>query len=122
MFKHMDPAGDETAMFRQPYEACSPDGAEHWPVLFAKFVIMATTEPHIALADLRCISAPTLVVVGDDDLVTLEHTVALAAPEQCYLGHHRWGWLADEASTELLWGYVDDGMDLVAGLRAGLHG
>src|SRR4051794_6712890 len=77
LFKHMDPAGDETAMFRQPYEACSPDGAEHWPVLFAKFVTMATTEPHIDLADLRRISAPTLIVVGDDDIVTLEHTVAL---------------------------------------------
>ena len=64
-------------MFRQPYEACSPDGADHWPVVFAKFVTMATTEPHIDVADLRRVSAPTLIVVGDDDIVTLEHTVDL---------------------------------------------
>jgi pimeloyl-ACP methyl ester carboxylesterase len=77
MLAHMDPAGDEVAMFRDAYVAHSPDGAEHWPVFFAKFVAMASSEPHIAVEQLAQISAPTLVVAGDDDVVTLEHTVAL---------------------------------------------
>ena len=77
MFTHMDPAGDEAAIFRQPYEACSPDGADHWSVVFDKFVTMATAEPHIDPVELQRISAPTLIVVGDDDMVTLEHTVDL---------------------------------------------
>jgi pimeloyl-ACP methyl ester carboxylesterase len=77
MFSEMDAAGDELAMFRDAYEACSPDGPDHWPVFFAKFVSMVASEPHIALGELDRISAPTLVVVGDDDMVSLEHTVDL---------------------------------------------
>ena len=38
---------------------------------------MATTQPAIKIEQLGDISASTLVVVGDDDLVTLEHTVSL---------------------------------------------
>ena len=64
-------------MFRDAYVAHSPDGADHWPVFFAEFITMATTEPHITADELARISAPTLVVVGDDDLVSLEHTLAL---------------------------------------------
>jgi pimeloyl-ACP methyl ester carboxylesterase len=45
--------------------------------VFAKFLEMAGGEPHIAEADLARISAPTLVLIGDDDMVTLEHTAAL---------------------------------------------
>jgi len=55
----------------------SPDGPEHWPVLFAKFTEMLQREPHIPVRELARISAPTLVVAGDDDMVSLEHTVAL---------------------------------------------
>jgi pimeloyl-ACP methyl ester carboxylesterase len=77
MLANMDPASDDVAMFRDAYVAHSPDGAEHWPVFFAKFVVMAASEPHIAAEHLAQISAPTLVVAGDDDLVSLEHTVAL---------------------------------------------
>lgn len=76
-FAAMDPNGDEMAMFRQAYQACTPDGPEHWPVVFAKFVEMAASEPHIPDADLARISSPTLFMVGDDDLVSLEHTVHL---------------------------------------------
>src|SRR5439155_17097126 len=77
MFAEMDPAGDEVALFRSLYEAHSPDGADHWPVFFAKFRAMATSEPHIPVEDLSRISSPTLVLVGDDDIVSLEHTVDL---------------------------------------------
>jgi pimeloyl-ACP methyl ester carboxylesterase len=77
MFANMDPNGDEMAMFRSLYEMHSPDGPEHWPVVFGKFVEMTQREPHIPVGELARISAPTLVVAGDDDMVSLEHTVAL---------------------------------------------
>ena len=77
MFAHMAPDGDEMAMFRGLYEQHSPDGPEHWPVVFAKFVEMTQREPHIAVDDLARITAPTLVVVGDDDMVTLAHSETL---------------------------------------------
>jgi len=63
--------------FRAAYEAVSPDGPGHWPVVFAKVMDLWSGEPHIPLADLGAIRARTLVLVGDDDLITLEHTVAL---------------------------------------------
>lgn len=63
--------------FRAVYEVVSPDGPDHWPVVFSKLTNLWQTEPHIPLADLGGIRARTLVLVGDDDLVTLEHTVAM---------------------------------------------
>ena len=62
-------------MFRTPYEATSPDGPEHWPVVVAKFKEMVATQPTISVEQLGGITAATLVVVGDDDMITLEHTV-----------------------------------------------
>lgn len=38
---------------------------------------MAAREPHIAEADLARISAPTLVLIADDNMVSLEHTASL---------------------------------------------
>jgi pimeloyl-ACP methyl ester carboxylesterase len=40
-------------------------------------VDMSRREPHIPLGDLARIGAPTLVMVGDDDLFSMDHTVAL---------------------------------------------
>lgn len=71
------PDSDDLAMFRTPYEAASPDGPEHWPVVVAKFKEMVATQPTIGVEELGGITASTLVVVGDDDMVTLEHTVCL---------------------------------------------
>ncbi|MEV8536370.1 alpha/beta hydrolase [Streptomyces sp. NPDC051211] len=64
-------------MFRAMYEAVSPDGADHWPVIVGKSADMFRTQPDIPPQDLARIGAPALVLVGDDDLVTLEHTIAL---------------------------------------------
>jgi pimeloyl-ACP methyl ester carboxylesterase len=68
---------DDLAMFRAAYEAATPDGPEHWPVAFAKFQALVSTQPNIAVAELGRISAPTLVLAGDDDMISLEHTIAL---------------------------------------------
>jgi pimeloyl-ACP methyl ester carboxylesterase len=67
----------EMEMFRAMYEAASPDGPEHWPIVVGKLVEMYRTEPNILIEDLGRISAPTLVLVGDDDIVSLEHTLEL---------------------------------------------
>ena len=67
----------EMEMFRSMYEAASPDGAEHWPVVVGKMVEMFRAEPNISIEDLGRIGAPTLVLVGDDDIVPLEHTIEL---------------------------------------------
>ena len=88
MFAGMTPDAEEMAMFRGLYEMHSPDGPEHWPVVFGKFVEMVKREPHISLDDLAGISAPTLVIIGDDDLVTIEHTAALL-PRHPELGARR---------------------------------
>jgi pimeloyl-ACP methyl ester carboxylesterase len=77
MLTEMDPAGDDVAMFRELHAAHSPDGADHWSTFLAKFVAMAMSEPHIPVEALGRISSPALVVVGDDDMVSLEHTIAL---------------------------------------------
>jgi pimeloyl-ACP methyl ester carboxylesterase len=68
---------DEMAMLRQMHEAVAPGGPDSWKVLFDKFTIMAKTQPHITPEELGRISAPTLVLTGDDDLMTLEHTATL---------------------------------------------
>lgn len=77
MLDQMAPDAPDLAVFREAYEAVSPDGAAHWPVVVGKLAAMFRTEPTIRTEDLARITAPTLVLVGDDDLMTLEHTIAL---------------------------------------------
>jgi pimeloyl-ACP methyl ester carboxylesterase len=78
MMASWTPASDEVAMLRSPYESVSPDGPEHWPVVFAKFLEMASTQPTISIEQLGTVNAPTLVLAGDDDMIALEHTAALS--------------------------------------------
>jgi pimeloyl-ACP methyl ester carboxylesterase len=61
----------------QRYAAVSPDGAAHFPVVAEKVVRMALTQPRLSADQLAGVRARTLVVCSDDDVVTLEHTVAL---------------------------------------------
>ncbi len=77
MFVHMTPDSDDMAMFRSLYEMHSPDGPEHWPVVFGKFAEMTQREPHIPVDELARISVPALVLAGDDDMVSIEHSAAL---------------------------------------------
>jgi pimeloyl-ACP methyl ester carboxylesterase len=63
-------------MFRSLHAASSPDGPEHWPIFFKKyFEMVGSAQPDIKPDELAGISTPTLVVSGDDDMVTLEHTM-----------------------------------------------
>jgi pimeloyl-ACP methyl ester carboxylesterase len=73
----MTAGSDDLAVFRTPSEAASPDGPEHWPVVFAKSQKMVSTQPNITHEQLGQISAPTLVLACDGDMISLEHTSAL---------------------------------------------
>jgi len=69
-----DPAWD---LLASRYAALSPDGAEHFSVVAEKTLAMFAREPTMTQDDISEITAPTLVMVGDDDAVRLDHTVAL---------------------------------------------
>ncbi|MGO4857028.1 alpha/beta fold hydrolase [Arthrobacter sp. 2MCAF14] len=55
----------------------SPDGPEHLEVVFGKSVATFTSEPELTTTDIAHITQPVLVMVGDDDVVTLPHTLSL---------------------------------------------
>jgi pimeloyl-ACP methyl ester carboxylesterase len=57
------------------YAAISPDGREHYPVVHRKLDDMHVRGPELTPHDLRNISCRTLLMVGDDDQVTLEHAI-----------------------------------------------
>ena len=59
------------------YNEVSPDGPDHFPVVFSKLKHLFLNEPHLTIEDLAAIQAPTLVVAADRDLMTIEHTVEL---------------------------------------------
>jgi pimeloyl-ACP methyl ester carboxylesterase len=65
-------------MLVDEYAALSPDGRDHLPVVFAKLSRAILDTPE-TLTDLARITAPTLVMAGDDDLVTVEHAEAMRA-------------------------------------------
>jgi pimeloyl-ACP methyl ester carboxylesterase len=72
--------GDQVMGFlRAGYDPVSPDGPEHFPVVYAKTMHMLETEPEINLESLTVVGAPTLVLQGDRDEVTLEHGAAVAS-------------------------------------------
>lgn len=77
MLDAMTPSGPDLAFFRELYGPVSPDGAGHWPVVAEKVIDMWRTQPALTAEDLARVGAPTLVMAGDDDLMTLEHTTAL---------------------------------------------
>jgi pimeloyl-ACP methyl ester carboxylesterase len=80
LVEQLSAGGDQVIGFlRAGYDPVSPDGAEHFPVVYAKTMQMLATEPEIDLASLTVVGAPTLVLQGDRDEVTLEHGAAVAA-------------------------------------------
>ncbi len=63
---------------RVEYDQVSPDGPAHFPTVYAKTLRMLAAEPELDLASLARVAAPTLVLQGDRDEVTLEHGAAVA--------------------------------------------
>lgn len=63
----------------EAYTRLSPDGPEHLPVVIEKLGRMWASEPQMTRADLEAIGVPTLVILGDDDVLTVEHAATMAA-------------------------------------------
>jgi pimeloyl-ACP methyl ester carboxylesterase len=59
------------------YAHLSPDGAEHWPVVLGRLKTMWAAEPSFTNGELQSIEAPTLLIIGDRDIVTPEHAVEM---------------------------------------------
>ena len=73
------------------YARLAPDGAEHWPILLRRLKPMWVAEPSFTREQLQCIVAPTLIIVGDGDIVTPEHAVemfrTIPAAQLCVVPH-----------------------------------
>ena len=69
-----DPA-DESAS--DDYARLSPNGADHWPTFLKRLKPMWSAEPSFTTQELQSIKAPTLLVIGDHDIVTPEHAVEM---------------------------------------------
>ena len=72
-----DPDSPKQALVREAYKANSVDAAQHWPVFWRRMLTMWRTGPTMNVDDLRRIDRPILVMVGDDDGVTYEHTATM---------------------------------------------
>lgn len=69
---------DTRAMFAGLHAPLSPDGPDHFPVVYDKMMQLWREEPEIPLADIARITAPTLIMQGDGDWVRVEHSALLA--------------------------------------------
>jgi pimeloyl-ACP methyl ester carboxylesterase len=64
--------------FRPDYVKLSPDGPDHFDVVLDKVMTMWRDPLDISLAEMGKISAPTLLMQGDDDGVRIDYSAALA--------------------------------------------
>ncbi|GAA4382675.1 alpha/beta fold hydrolase [Tsukamurella soli] len=68
---------DAVALLRQGYDPYSPDGPDHFGVVYEKVLAMWEAEPEIELASLSSVASPTLVLQGDRDEVSVAHSLAV---------------------------------------------
>jgi pimeloyl-ACP methyl ester carboxylesterase len=66
------------AFLRDAYGAVSPDGPDHYDVVFEKLLPAWQQDPAIALDRLAGIACPALVLMGEHDILTVEHAAAMA--------------------------------------------
>jgi pimeloyl-ACP methyl ester carboxylesterase len=62
---------------REMYAAVSPDGPDHFGVVFDKLSPAWTAFPLVDMSELEHLRVPTLVVCGDRDMITVEHADAI---------------------------------------------
>lgn len=81
MAANLDPAGiyPETTALVRDMLAGIPSAVRDTPAgrREVKVTTIMLTEPHIDLAALRTVTAPTLILSGDNDLIRLDHSVAI---------------------------------------------
>lgn len=90
---YLNPEGEEAGWFfralaqnrsetidylRNGYVDFTPDGPEHFDVVFAKSAEMLREGPRYSIEDFADLQIPTLVVAADKGVVRLEHSLALA--------------------------------------------
>jgi pimeloyl-ACP methyl ester carboxylesterase len=73
----IDPSNQPPEFLARFYAEVSPDGAGHYQVVVDKLAQMHLVEPTLTTDDLAMVPTRTLVMVGDDDEVRLEHAVAM---------------------------------------------
>jgi pimeloyl-ACP methyl ester carboxylesterase len=61
----------------EAYGRLSPDGPDHWTVFLGRLKPMWIAEPSFTNAELQRVAVPTLIIVGDRDIVTAEHAVEM---------------------------------------------
>ena len=59
------------------YKKISPDGADHWPVFQKKVLAMYKAWTGLTPAEITAIKAPTMIVIGDRDEVSLEQAAQM---------------------------------------------
>jgi pimeloyl-ACP methyl ester carboxylesterase len=72
-----DPQSPLGQVLAAAYSERSPDGPEHFEIVLRKGLAMIEAEPTLTTDDLAAVTPPTLVMVGDDDLIPFAHTSAL---------------------------------------------
>ena len=70
---------EAVTFLRQEYDEVSPDGPEHFSIVYEKTMRMLDNEPQLDLAAFSAVTAPTLVLQGDRDEVTIDHSRAVVA-------------------------------------------
>ncbi len=73
----IDASNEPPEFLAASYAELSPDGPERFPVVVDKLARMHLIEPTLTADDLGNISCRTLVMLGGDDEVRLEHAIAL---------------------------------------------
>jgi pimeloyl-ACP methyl ester carboxylesterase len=68
---------DWPPFLRETHQQRSPDGPDGWARLLGRLYPMWRSEPDLSPEELGRIKAPTLIVVGDRDIVSAEHAVAM---------------------------------------------
>ena len=61
-------------LIRPDYDAASPDGPDHWPVVLEKVQTMWWDDPLDFRTELGGIDQPTMVMAGDDDCIRASST------------------------------------------------
>jgi pimeloyl-ACP methyl ester carboxylesterase len=72
----IDPSLPPHEAIARGYAELSPDGVDHFPVVVEKLKRMNFGEPRLEAGDLGAVECRTLLMVGDDDEVVLEHAIA----------------------------------------------
>lgn len=73
----IDPDSEPPEFLARRYAEVSPDGPDHYRVVVSKLAQMHLKEPALSADDLRQVQSRTLVMIGDDDEVRLEHAIAM---------------------------------------------